>query len=72
MNNQVGDQGAVALADSLKDNTCLTELNLVSEGSRGYDMSIDCVFVVIHFIFLFSIRFFVFIYMCLYDDGCAD
>ena len=61
---QGGNQvGAVALADSLKDNTCLTELHLVSEGGRGYDMGIDCVFVVIHFIFLFSIRFFVFIYV---------
>ena len=33
--NQVGDEGATALADSLKTNNCLTELNLVSEGSRG-------------------------------------
>ncbi len=33
--NQVGDQGAVALADSLKTNSCLKTLNLVSEGSRG-------------------------------------
>ncbi len=33
--NKVGDQGAAALADSLKTNNCLTELNLVSEGSRG-------------------------------------
>ena len=34
-NNQVGDQGAAALADSLKTNSCLTKLDLVSEGSRG-------------------------------------
>ncbi len=34
-NNQVGDRGATALADSLKTNSCLTELGLVSEGSRG-------------------------------------
>ena len=33
--NQVGDLGATALADSLKTNSCLTELVLVSEGSRG-------------------------------------
>ena len=33
--NQVGDEGATALADSLKRNSCLTELYLVSEGSRG-------------------------------------
>ena len=33
--NQVGDQGATALADSLKTNSCLTVLYLVSEGSRG-------------------------------------
>ena len=33
--NQVGDLGATALADSLKRNSCLTELVLVSEGSRG-------------------------------------
>ena len=32
--NQVGAQGAAALADSLKTNNCLTELNLVSERSR--------------------------------------
>ena len=35
MQNQVGDQGATALADSLKTNSCLTDLGLVSEGSRG-------------------------------------
>ena len=34
-NNQVGDLGATALADSLKTNNCLTVLILVSEGSRG-------------------------------------
>ena len=33
--NQVGAQGATALAGSLKTNSCLTELDLVSEGSRG-------------------------------------
>ena len=33
-NNQVGAQGAAALADSLKPNSCLTVLELVSEGSR--------------------------------------
>ena len=33
--NQVGDLGTTALADSLKTNSCLTELDLVSEGSRG-------------------------------------
>ena len=33
--NQVGDQGATALAVSLKSNSCLTALDLVSEGSRG-------------------------------------
>ena len=33
--NQVGDEGATALADSLKRNSCLKRLNLVSEGSRG-------------------------------------
>ena len=33
--NQVGDQGATELADSLKTNSCLTKLDLVSEGSRG-------------------------------------
>ena len=33
--NRVGAQGATALADSLKSNSCLTELDLVSEGSRG-------------------------------------
>ncbi len=33
--NQVGAQGAAALADSLKTNTCLTALVLVSEGIRG-------------------------------------
>ncbi len=33
--NQVGDQGATALADPLKTNSCLTALGLVSEGSRG-------------------------------------
>ncbi len=33
--NRVGAQGATALADSLKTNSCLTELRLVSEGSRG-------------------------------------
>jgi hypothetical protein len=33
--NQVGAQGATELADSLKTNNCLTELDLVSEGSRG-------------------------------------
>ena len=33
--NQVGDLGATALADSLKTNSYLTELVLVSEGSRG-------------------------------------
>ncbi len=33
--NDVGAQGAAALADSRKINTCLTKLNLVSEGSRG-------------------------------------
>ena len=33
--NQVGALGATALADSLKSNNCLTELWLVSEGSRG-------------------------------------
>ena len=33
--NQVGAQGATALADSLKSNSCLTQLDLVSEGSRG-------------------------------------
>ncbi len=30
----MGDQGAVALANSLKTNACLTTLDLVSEGSR--------------------------------------
>jgi hypothetical protein len=34
-NNQVGAQGATALADSLKTNSCLTALDLVSECSRG-------------------------------------
>ena len=34
-NNHVGDEGATALADSLKSNNCLTALGLVSEGSRG-------------------------------------
>ena len=34
-NDQVGDLGATALADSLKTNSCLTSLDLVSEGSRG-------------------------------------
>jgi hypothetical protein len=33
--NQVDDQGAAALADSLKTNSCLRTLNLVSEGCRG-------------------------------------
>ncbi len=33
--NQVGAQGATALANSLKTNSCLTKLDLVSEGSRG-------------------------------------
>ncbi len=33
--NHVGDEGATALANSLKSNNCLTELRLVSEGSRG-------------------------------------
>ena len=33
--NQVGDLGATALADSLKSNNCLTELDLVCEGSKG-------------------------------------
>ncbi len=33
--NQVGAQGATALANSLKTNSCLTKLGLVSEGSRG-------------------------------------
>jgi hypothetical protein len=31
---QIGDQGATALADSLKTNSCLRTLSLVSEGSR--------------------------------------
>ena len=39
--NQVGAQGATALADSLKTNSCLTELELVSEGSRGL-LGRDC------------------------------
>ncbi len=34
-NNQVDDQGATALADLLKTNSCLTKLDLVSEGGRG-------------------------------------
>ena len=34
-NNQMGAQGATALADSLKTNSYLTKLVLVSEGSRG-------------------------------------
>ncbi len=49
-------QGAVAylaLANSLKTNTCLTELELVSEGSRGDDMMMDCVGVIIYSIVLF-------------------
>ena len=33
--NHVGDEGATALADSLKTNNCLKILWLVSEGSRG-------------------------------------
>ncbi len=33
--SHVGDEGATALADSLKRNSCLTVLVLVSEGSRG-------------------------------------
>ena len=40
-NNQVGDEGATALADSLKRNNCLTKLDLVSEGSRGV-LGRDC------------------------------
>ena len=40
-NNQVGAQGATALADSLKRNSCLTKLHLVSEGSRGV-LGRDC------------------------------
>ncbi len=32
----MGDQGATALADSLKTNSCLTALHLVSEGSSGW------------------------------------
>ena len=51
-NNQVGDQGATALADSLKTNSCLTKLNLVSEGSRGCGGGIvkmmDCVAFIIY------------------------
>jgi hypothetical protein len=34
--NNVGDQGASALADSLKTNSCLTELDLVSERVVGW------------------------------------
>jgi hypothetical protein len=39
--NSVGDQGATALADMLKRNSCLTKLELVSEDSRGLVMSRD-------------------------------
>jgi hypothetical protein len=51
--NQLGDQGAVALADSLEKNTCLTQLELVSEESRGDDMIMHRVVVLIYFIVLF-------------------
>ncbi len=33
--NKVDDQGATALANSLKTNSCLKALGLVSEGSKG-------------------------------------
>ena len=50
--NQVGDEGATALADSLKTNSCLTELWLVSVGSRGVWGGIvkitDCIVFIIY------------------------
>jgi hypothetical protein len=36
--NSLGAQGATALADMLKRNSCLTKLELVSEDSRGLVM----------------------------------
>ena len=58
--NKVGDQGAAALADSLKTNSCLTALDLVSEGS----MVVDYVVVVICFMFLFINAFFLILILC--------
>jgi hypothetical protein len=58
----VGAQGAAALADSLKTNTCLTKLDLVSEWSMGDDMIMDCLVPVIHFIVLFFTVFSLFLF----------
>ena len=40
--SQISDLGASSLADALKTNTCLTQLDLVSAGfGRGGDVIVD-------------------------------